>query len=320
MQTVCKAKREHLTLKIFLPLVAAALMVAGLARSGSAQSPGQKTFKTPQAAAEALVAAAKAQNRQMALNILGTGGDEVISSGDPEADARHHRLFVEKYQQMHRFVAVGKGTDIMYIGAENWPAPIPIVKGKSGWYFDTAGARQEILARRIGTNELDTINVCLAIVAAQNEYKAQLHDGEKINQYAQHFMSSDGKQDGLYWKAAGSEPKSPLGPRLAQASYQGAEAGGARQPRPYHGYFYRILTDQGKHAPGGAKSYLDDGKLTKGFAVVAYPARYQVSGVTTFLVGQDGIVLQKDLGPNTAKIAASMTKYNPDSSWVPANQ
>jgi len=319
MQTVCKAKREDRTFKIYLPLVAAALMVAGLACDGWAQSAGQKTFKTPQAAADALVAAAKAKDRQMALNILGAGGDEVISSGDPEADARHHQLFIEKYQQMHRFVTVGKGTDIMYIGAENWPAPIPIVKGKTGWYFDTAGARQEILARRIGTNELDAINVCLAIAAAQKEYKAQLHDGEKVNQYAQHFMSSDGKQDGLYWKAAESAPKSPLGPRLALASYHGAQAGGARQPRPYHGYFYRILTAQGKHAPGGSQSYLDSGKLTRGFAVVAYPARYQVSGVTTFLVNQDSIVLQKDLGPNTAKIAASMTKYNPDSSWVPAN-
>ena len=318
MQTVRKAKREDRTFKIYLPLLAA-LMVAGLACDGWAQSVGQKTFKTPQAAADALVAAAKAKDRQMALSILGAGGDEVISSGDSEADARHHQLFVEKYQQMHRFVTVGKGTDIMYIGAENWPAPIPIVKGKAGWYFDTAGARREILARRIGTNELDTINVCLAIAAAQKDYKAQLHDGEKVNQYAQHFMSSDGKQDGLYWKAAGSEPKSPLGPRVALASYQGARLSGASQPRPYHGYFYRILAAQGKRAPGGAKSYLDGGKMTKGFAVVAYPARYQVSGITTFLVNQDGIVLQKDLGPKTPKIGASMFKYDPDSSWVPAN-
>lgn len=317
---MCKAKRQHRALRTYLLLLAASSFVIGFAGKGFAQSAGQKTFKTPRAAAEALVLATKNKDRQMALSILGAGSDEVISSGDPRQDEHNHRLFVDKFQQMHRFVPVGNRTDILYIGAENWPVPIPLVKGKKGWYFDTVAARQIILARRVGANELDAINVCLAIVAAQKEYKAQLHDGDKVNQYAQHFMSSDGKQDGLYWKAADSQPKSPIGPHLAMASYSGARANGAAQPQPYHGYFYRILTAQGKNAPGGAMSYLQDGKLTKGFAVVAYPARYRVSGVTTFLVNQAGIVMQKDLGPDTAKIAAAMTEYNPDSSWVPANQ
>ena len=285
-----------------------------------AQSAGQKTFKTPQAAADALVEATKAKDKRMALSILGAGGDEVIYSGDPAADERNHQLFVEKYQQMHRFVSVGNRTDMMYVGAENWPTPIPIVEGKRGWYFDTAAARRVILARRIGRNELNTISVCLAIVAAQKEYKAQLHDGDKVSQYAQHFMSTEGKHNGLFWKVAGAETRSPLGPRLALASYTSEPPSGAAHPRPYHGYFYRILTAQGKNAPGGAESYLDDGKLTKGFAVVAYPARYEISGVITFMVNQDGIVLQKDLGPNGAKIVSSMREFNPDSSWILVNQ
>jgi hypothetical protein len=319
MQTVWKTKGSYRTFRISVALAAILLVGGGLAPSGFAQSAGQKTFKTPQAAADALVAAARERNRQTALSILGAGGAEVISTGDPEADAQRHQLFVDKYQQMHRFVAVGNRTDILYIGAENWPVPIPLVKGKTGWYFDTAGAKREILARRIGENELSAINVCLAIAAAQNEYHSQLHDGDTVKQYAQRFASQDGKHDGLFWKAEGSEPKSPLGPRLALASYQAAQSRPAGEPQAYHGYLYRMLTAQGKNGPGGAMSYLEGGKLAKGFAVVAYPARYRVTGVTTFMINQEGIVLQKDLGPNTAKIASSMQTYNPDSSWVRAN-
>lgn len=315
MQTVCKAKGKVFFL-VFMTLL---LVGAGNVRNCLAQSAGQKTFKTPQVAADALVQAAKDRNKETALSILGAGGNEVLFSGDPEEDARKHQLFVDKYQQMHRFVTVGKHTDILYIGAENWPLPIPLVKGKEGWYFDTEGAKREILFRRIGENELSAISVCLAIVAAQNEYKGQLHDGEKVNQYAQRFTSSGGKHDGLYWNAQGSEPKSPLGPRLALAAYQGGQAQGAGEPKPYHGYIYRMLTAQGKNAPGGAKDYLADGKLTQGFAVVAYPARFRVSGVTTLIVNQDGIVYQKDLGPDTAKIASAMESYNPDQTWIPAN-
>jgi len=316
MQTVCKAKGK---VKVYLVLMATLLLGAGNVRNCLAQSAGQKTFKTPQAAADALVQAAKDRNKETALSILGAGGNEVLFSGDPEEDARRHQLFVGKYQQMHRFVTVGKRTDILYVGAENWPLPIPLVKGKEGWYFDTEGAKREILFRRIGENELSAISVCLAIVAAQNEYKGQRHDGEKVNQYAQRFTSSGGKHDGLYWSAQGAEPKSPLGPRLALAAYQGEQAHGAGEPKPYHGYIYRMLTAQGKNAPGGAKDYLAGGKLTQGFAVVAYPARFRVSGVTTLIVNQDGIVYQKDLGPDTAKIASAMESYNPDQTWIPAN-
>jgi Protein of unknown function (DUF2950) len=314
---VLKAKAK---LNIYFALVTT--LIAGVAltyRAALCQSTGQETFKTPQAAADALVQAAKVHDRSTVLGVLGTGGEQVVSSGDPEEDAQQRAVFLEKYQQMHRFVPDGKHTEIMYIGVENWPVPIPLVKGKSGWYFDTRGAEEEILARRVGENELSAINVCLATVAAQNEYKAQLHDGEATHQYARRFLSSEGKHDGLYWKADGPERKSPLGPRLALASYTNEQTHQAGQPKPYHGYFYKILTAQGKNAPGGATSYMVDGKLSKGFAVAAYPARYRLSGVTTFLVNQDGIVYQKDLGPQTEKIASSMTTYNPDSSWIRAN-
>jgi hypothetical protein len=301
-------------------VIIALLASVGLAYSPAfCQSAGQETFKTPQAAAEALIQAAKVHDRPTVLRVLGQGGEQVVSSGDPEEDAQQRAVVLDKYQQMHRFVSTGPNTDIMYIGAENWPVPIPIVKGKSGWYFDTRGAEQEILARRVGENELSAINLCLATVAAQNEYKAQLHDGETTHQYARRFLSSDTKHDGLYWKAGGSQPRSPLGPRLALASYTNQQTQQDGQPKPYHGYYYKILTAQGKNAPGGTMSYLVDGKLTRGFAVVAYPARYRVSGVTTFLVNQDGIVYQKDLGPQTEKIASSITSYNPDSSWTRAN-
>ena len=316
MQTVCKAKGKVVNLVLMATL---SLVGGGNVRDCFGQSTGQKTFKTPQAASDALVQAAKDRNKETALSILGAGGNEVLFSGDPDEDARRHQLFVDKYQQMHRFVTVGKHTDIVYIGAENWPLPIPLVNGKEGWYFDTEGAKREILFRRIGENELSAISVCLAIVAAQNEYKGQLHDGEKVNQFAQRFMSSDGKHDGLYWKAQGSELKSPLGPRLALAASQVGQAQGAGEPKPYHGYIYRMLTAQGKSAPGGAKDYLAGGKLTQGFAVVAYPARFKVSGVTTLIVNQDGIVYQKDLGPDTAKIASAIQAYDPDQTWIPAN-
>lgn len=304
---------------IHLMTILALLAGVCIAPQVMAQSAGQKTFKTPQAAAAALVEAVKNRDKAMALEVLGTSSQGLFNTGDENFDVSQHQLFVEKYQQMHRLVSNGRHADILYVGAENWPLPIPIKQGKTGWYFDSQGARLEILARRIGADELSAINVCLAIAQAQNEYRSQPHDGDTVKQYAQHITSSDGKHDGLYWKAEGTEPKSPLGPRLALASYQGGGAGATAQSTPYHGYYFKTLTAQGKDAPGGAKDYLDNGKLTGGFALVAYPARYRESGVTTFIINQDGIVYQKDLGPDTEKIASSMREYNPDKSWVPAN-
>jgi hypothetical protein len=299
---------------LFINLIPIIALIAGLAIAppARAQYAGQEIFKTPQDAADALFLAAKNHDKVAALHVLGAKAEDLFNTGDVQADVSQHQLFVEKYQQMHRLVSVGKHTEILYVGAENWPLPVPIKKGNSGWFFDTKGARAEILARRIGANELSAINTCLAIVQAQNEYKAQSHE------YAQRLSSTDGKHDGLYWSTEGSEPKSPVGPRLAMASYQG---GGSASPesKPYYGYYYKILTAQGSKAPGGAIDYLDNGKMTKGFALVAYPAKYRVSGVTTFIVNQDGVVLQKDLGPDTEKLATSMEQFDPDTSWVSAN-
>jgi hypothetical protein len=305
--------------RISVVCIAAMAAMGSAAPRAIAQTAGQQTFKTPQAAAAALFEAAKNRDKAAAIKVLGANSEDLFNTGDPQVDAHQHQLFVDKFQQMHRLAQAGTRTDILYVGAENWPLPIPIRKGKKGWYFDSQGARQEILARRIGANELSAINVCQAIVQAQNEYKSQAHGADAVHQYAQRLASTDGKQDGLYWKAEGGQPKSPLGPRIALASYQGGESATAHSV-PYHGYYYRILTAQGKNAPGGAMSYLDQGKLTRGFALVAYPARYRVSGVTTFMVNQDGIVYQKDLGPETEKIATTMQDYNPDSTWVAANQ
>lgn len=305
-------------LKIHFIAIAALVAWSVAAARASAQTAGQETFKTPQAAAAALFEAAKNKDRGAAIKVLGAHSEDLFNSGDPEFDVHQHQLFVDKYQQMHRLATIGRRTEILYVGAENWPLPIPIKKGNAGWYFDSQGARKEILARRIGANELSAIDVCRAIVQAQNEYKSQAHDGDTVHQYAQRLASTDGKQDGLYWKAEGAQPKSPLGPRIALASYRGGESEPAHSV-PYHGYFFKSLTAQGTNAPGGAQSYMDNGKLTKGFAIVAYPARYRISGVTTFIVNQDGIVYQKDLGPDTEKLATSMREYNPDSSWVPAN-
>jgi Protein of unknown function (DUF2950) len=303
-----------------IPLMAIVALMAAVAVAPPvmAQSAGQETFKTPEAAADALVLAAKTRDKAMALKVLGAKSEGLFNTGEPDVDVSQHQLFVNKYQQMHRLVSVGKQTKILYVGAENWPLPVPIKKGKSGWYFDSKGARAEILARRIGSDELSAINTCLAIVQAQNDYKAQTHDGDTVKQYAQRLASTDGKHDGLYWSAEGTQPKSPVGPRLALASYQGGASPPA-ESKPYYGYYFKILTAQGKEAPGGAQDYLENGKLTKGFALVAYPAKYRVSGVTTFIVNQDGAVLQKDLGPATEKIATSMQQFNPDSSWVVAN-
>jgi hypothetical protein len=295
-------------------------VAVGLMTSPSAgQEPGQKTFASPGEAVEAMIAATKAGNTDALLQIFGPEGKELISSGDPVADKNSRERVVQKYEQMHRLVREPDDTVTAYMGAENWPFPIPLVKKGNVWYFDTAAGKQEVLYRRIGRNELATIDVCHAIVDAQKEYETQTHDGDTVKQYAPKIVSDAGKHNGLYWKVAAGEPQSPIGPLVAEAAaagYTRKQGGGG--PTPFHGYIYKHLTGQGKDAPSGAKDYLVDGKMTGGFAILAYPAEYRNSGVMTFMVNQDGIVYQKDLGPDTAKIAASMTQYNPDSSWQKA--
>ena len=301
-------------------------MVGGLgtSRTSFAQEPGQKTFSSPTAAADALAAAAKKHDKPEMLAILGHSGEELIYSGDRVADKANNDRFVEKYHEMHRFVATGNGRLFIYIGAENWPLAIPLQKSGAKWYFDTAYGKQEVLYRRIGSNELNVIKVCQEIVSGEREYYAALHDGDSVHQYAQKFRSSPGNQDGLYWQVkSGEQPESPLGPLVAEAASEGYKHHAhhaAGHPHPFHGYVYRLLTRQGAAAQGGAKDYIVDGKMTGGFALVAYPVRYRDSGVMTFVVNQDGQIYQKDLGPETERIASEMVEYNPDDTWQPVEE
>jgi hypothetical protein len=278
----------------------------------AAQQTGQKTFSSAEDASSALFTAAQSNDEKAMLSILGADGKEIVSSGDEAEDSQARANFAAKYQEMHRLVKEPDGTTVLYIGAKNWPTPIPLVNKGGSWYFDTEAGKREILYRRVGRNEMSTIRVCQELVSAQKEYSGQ------HKEYAQKIFSDEGQRDGLYWKAAAGEPLSPVGPLVAAAVTESYAKSGDSAPTPYRGYYYHILTRQGKNAPGGAESYLVDGKMTAGFAFVAYPAEYRSSGVMTFIVGQDGVVYQKDLGKKTDAIAKAMKEYNPNSSWQKA--
>ena len=218
---------------------------------------------------------------------------------------------------MHRWGTLTNGK-VLNIGAENYPFPFPLVKNASGqWYFDSDSAKQEILARRIGDNELSAIDVLNAMADAQADYFAQTHDGGNVHQYAQKIASDEGKHNGLYWKSADDQTESPLGPLAASASAEGYGGNNQPSPQPFHGYFYRILTKQGSHAHGGAKDYVVNGSMTGGFAILAYPAEYRNSGVMTLIINQDGQVFQKDLGEKTADLGKAMNEFEPDNTWTP---
>ncbi len=293
-------------------LAAFAIFVSGYFDLARAQQPGQKTFASCQEACAALLSAVQQEDQLALLEILGSEATQIISSGDQAEDRNNRRQFVEKYHQMHRLVLEPDGTTTLYVGAENWPLPIVLMQKANKWYFDPIASKAEISFRRIGRNELDAIEVCRELVNAQNEYHAEAHDG--VKQFAPRFLSDDGKHNGLYWKISNREPESPVGQLLALAN-TGDYAKEATKPRAFHGYYYRILNSQGRHAPGGAKNYVVDGTMTGGFAFVAYPAEYRSSGVMTFIVNRDGIVYQKDLGRQTTIRAKTMTQYNPDATW-----
>ena len=294
-------------------LAATAILLTGLFVSPSrAQQAGQKTFASPEEASKALFAAAKNNDEKAMLDLLGPDGKEIISSGDAAEDAQSRTEFVKRYEEMNRLVKEPDGSVSLYIGAHNWPCPIPLVNKGNMWYFDSATGRREIMFRRIGRNEISAIHVCRELAAAQKEYYSQQH-----NEYAQRIHSEEGKHDGLYWKTAETEPKSPIGPLVAQAVSGDENKSRGTEPVPFRGYYFHILTRQGKNAAGGAKSYLVDGKMS-GFAFVAFPAVYRTSGVKTFLVSEDGVVYEKDLGKKTETLAISMREFNPDSSWQKA--
>ena len=303
----------------------AALALAGAAASfftfGAAQAaaPKQKTFAAPEEAVKALVEALKGNDSKALSAIAGPGSQDLVASGDPVADQAGRQQFVGLYEQKNRLEPVGADRVVLYVGPDDWPLPIPLVKEGDAWRFDTAEGKEEILARRIGANELNAIQVCLAYVDAQREYATKDRDKDGLLEYAQKFVSNPGKKNGLYWEAKAGEDPSPLGPLVGAAQERGyppGKQGGG--PAPYFGYYYRILKAQGPHAPGGAYDYMVKRKMIGGFALVAYPARYGSSGIMTFLVNHDGGVYQKDLGKNTEKIAGAMKTFDPDDTWKKA--
>jgi hypothetical protein len=291
------------------------LALIAMAPVAQAATAAQKRFASPEAGITALVEAVKANDQPMLGGILGPHGKKLISSGDRVADQQNREAFIKAYSEANKLVFEGETQAVLVIGQDEWPMPVPLVKSPAGWRFDTAQGEKEILTRRIGRNELAAIQVCLAIVDAAHEYAALDVDGDRIPEYAPQFVSTPGKHDGLYWQTKADEPPSPLGPLLAAATREGYTDSVSKPLAPYHGYFYRILTKQGNNAPGGAQDYLIKGHMIGGFAVIAYPARYGVSGLMSFMVNQDGVVYEQNLGKNTAAIAAKINMFNPDASW-----
>jgi Protein of unknown function (DUF2950) len=278
------------------------------------------TFASPDNAGNSLLEAAKSGDQNALLSIFGPESKPVIFSGDSVQDKATVDAFVTGYNTMHRWRKMPDGAQVLLIGADNFAFPIPLKKNSDGqWFFDTAAGGDEILARRVGRNELSVIDVCGALAAAQAEYFSQRHDDGSTNHYALKFISDSGQQNGLYWESVESQPSSPLGPLVVSASDEGYNP--KQNARvPFHGYYFRMLNRQGSHAKGGVKDYVVDGKMVGGFAFVAYPAEYANSGVMTFIINQDGVLFQKDLGKATTQTATAMSEFDPDDSWTPVEE
>jgi hypothetical protein len=291
-----------------------AALVAAVVTSVAYAGPPQ-SFATPEAAVQALVEAAKSGEDAKVLAVMGSGAKPLVESGDAVADRNVHERFVTLYDEAHSLIPASDDRRVLQVGTTGWPFPIPLVKGKAGWFFDTADGLREVLARRVGQNELDAIQVCLAIADAERDYVAQNPERATPPHYASKFMSSKGKRDGLYWPTTEGEPLSPLGLAVAEATSEGYKLEQGK-PTPFWGYYYRILSAQGPHAEGGAIDYLVKSQLYGGFALVAYPAQYGNSGVMTFITNYAGVVFQKDLGKDTAALAKSMRTFDPEASWT----
>ncbi len=289
------------------------LMLAGFARSGFAQQSAPKTFASAGEACNALFQAVQNDDEQALQAILGAGKD-VTSSSDDIEDKLERDGFVQKYQEMHRLVLEPDKTTVLYVGAENWPFPIPLVAQNGRWHFDSGTGRNEVMFRRIGENEDMAIGAFRLLVLAEQEYRATPLNEGSVPQYARRFVGVKGAHNGLDWKEDGALPQALVNAGISDTATESNSA------VPFYGYYFRILTAQGKHAPGGVKSYISNGKMTAGFAFIAYPAEYRSSGVKTFIVGPDGVVYGKDLGKETTKIATSMTQYDPDPSWHVAEE
>jgi Protein of unknown function (DUF2950) len=301
-------------MKMCTKSLAAGLLLAIVLSPGLTKANDQKAFATPAEAFQALVKSAEDWNQDEILAVLGDGGKELVYSGD--LDHESAEAFVKAYKSKHHIVVRDSNTRILEVGVNAWPMPIPLVNDSGKWKFDTVAGKQEILFRLIGYNELGAIAACRGFIDAQKDYAAVGRDGLPSGVYAQKLRSDPDKHNGLYWETGENEPASPAGPLLAQAEalgYDGPAVGTKAQP--YHGYIFRILTRQGTVAKGGAKNYLSDGNLSGGVALVAYPVGYRASGVMTFIINQNGILYQKDLGGKTSELAAAITEYNPDNTW-----
>jgi hypothetical protein len=304
-------------------IIVASGLIATLAASWlivAAQGTAQRTFATPEEAVKALISAAASRKGQAKTDelvaLFGPDAKELILSNDEVTSRQDRQTFRAAARESWSLTDEGADRKVLIVGGEKWPFPVPLVKGANGWRFDTAAGRDEVLARRIGRNELSAIGTVRTYVAAQQQYALQGHDGKPPGLFATKFASDPGKQNGLYWPSEPRQPRSPLGDLVAQAAEGGQQLAANDKPRsPFHGYFFKILTSQGSSARGGAKAYVVKGEMSGGFALVAWPAQYDATGVMTFIVNQDGVVHEKDLGAQTAKTAAAMIRYDPDKSW-----
>jgi len=297
-------------------LVFSCSLFALVSTGASAQAGATRTFAAPEEAVKALLDIVKKGDLNALLALFGTDGKELIAASDPVAARQNLQVFAVAAREQWRLDDAAPDRKTLVVGYEEWPFPVPLVKSAQGWQFDTAAGREEVLARRIGRNELSAIATTRAYVGAQQRYAAQAHDGKQAGVYAGKFRSDPGEENGLYWPTGRGQKRSPLGDLVAEAAAEGRPAGASNSQRSaFHGYHFKILTAQGKAASGGARNYVVKGDMTGGFALVAWPAQYDVTGVMTFVVNQDGSVRQKDLGPDTDAAARKMTAYNPDASW-----
>jgi hypothetical protein len=297
-----------------LTLACAASALGSCARTATSS---HRTFAMPTDAVKALIDAAKAKDLQQVVGIFGPDGQQLIDSSDPATARRNREVFTAAVAERWQLVDLANGSKVLVIGNEEWPFPVPVIKEAGSWRFDTAAGKEEVLARRIGRNELAAIRICRTYVAAQQLYGERGHDGHSAGIYARTFRSDPGRQNGLYWPSSPGQKRSPLGDLVAHAAAEGSALGeGGAQPSPFHGYYFRILTAQGAAAPGGAKDYVANGAMSGGFALVAWPAQYDVTGVMTFIVNHNAVVHETDLGSGTDATARTITRYNPDALWT----
>jgi hypothetical protein len=298
-----------------------ACSLAVVVSAAQAPAPGPPTFATPEDAVRALTEIVKANDLTGLLALFGPGAQDLVDTSDVATGRRNREVFVVAIAEGWRLADAGPDRKELVLGNEDWPFPVPLVRGAAGWSFDAAAGREELLDRRIGRNELAVIEILRTYVGGQRAYARMGHDGKPVGLFARRFASEPGKQNGLYWPAGHGERRSPLGDLIAAAAEEGYRAKGAGQgPSAFHGYHFRILEGQGKSAKGGAVEYVVNGEMSGGFALVAWPVHYDASGIMTFVVNQDGVAYQKDLGPTTTARVQAITRYDPDDTWQPVTR